>query len=103
MNKAIHMSATALAAPETLPSFVTEVSRIPGVITFKTRDSTAGFVRYQVDGGIEYIFVRGLYRRQGLATLLLNEVRLETGQEPFALPPISPLGSKLFKVAATTT
>jgi len=97
------MSATARATPDSLPPFVTEVSRIPGVITFKTLDSTAGFVRYQVDGGVEYIFVRGLYRRQGLATLLLNEVRLETEQEPFALPPISPLGSKLFKVAATTT
>jgi len=97
------MSAAALTTRATLPSFVTEVSRIPGVITFKTRDSTAGFVRYQPDGGVEYIFVRGLYRRQGLATLLLNEVRLETGNEPIALPPISPLGSKLFKIAATTT
>jgi GNAT superfamily N-acetyltransferase len=97
------MSAATLATRATLPSFVTEVSRIPGVITLKTRDSTAGFVRYQADGGVEYIFVRGLYRRQGLATLLLNEVRLETGREPVALPPISPLGSKLFKVAATTT
>ncbi len=79
-----------------LPHYIAEVSRIEGVITYKTQDSTAGFVRYQSDGGIEYIFVRGLYRRQGLATLLLRDVERLTGHTAYPLPPISPLGAKLF-------
>ena len=87
---------------DTLPSWITEVSRIEGVVTYKTLDSTAGFVRFQNDGGVEYIFVRGLYRRQGLAQRLLTEVAEITGQTPYALPPISPLGSKLFKVPPTS-
>lgn len=87
---------------DNLPSWITEVSRIEGVVTYKTLDSTAGFVRFQNDGGVEYIFVRGLYRRQGLAQRLLAEVAEITGQTPYALPPISPLGSKLFKVLPTS-
>lgn len=84
-----------------LPAYVVGVTRIEGVITYKTLDSTAGFVRYQNDGGVEYIFVRGLYRRQGLATRLLQEVEQLTGCQPYPLPPISPLGAKLFGTEIT--
>ena len=84
-----------------LPCYVVDVSRIEGVVTYKTLDSTAGFVRYQNDGGVEYIFVRGLYRRQGLATKLLQEVEQLTGCQPYPLPPISPLGAKLFGTEIT--
>lgn len=89
-------TACALGNSESLPKYVVDVTRIEGVVTYKTLDSTAGFVRYQTDGGIEYIFVRGLYRRQGLASLLLNEVEQLTGCKPYPLPTISPLGAKLF-------
>ena len=84
-----------------LPGYVTDVTRIEGVVTYKTLDSTAGFVRYQSDGGVEYIFVRGLYRRQGLAARLLQEVEQLTGCQPYPLPPISPLGAKLFGTETT--
>ena len=88
----------ALATENTdqLPGFIVDVTRIEGVITYKTLDSTAGFVRFQNDGGIEYIFVRGLYRRQGIAKRLLQEVEQLTSCKPYPLPPISPLGAKLF-------
>jgi|GEM_PF-1583098 GNAT superfamily N-acetyltransferase len=89
-------AALAIKNTDQLPSFIVDVTRIEGVVTYKTLDSTAGFVRYQNDGGIEYIFVRGLYRRQGLAKRLLQEVEHLTGCKPHPLPPISPLGAKLF-------
>ena len=89
-------AAIVLKNSDLLPSYVVDITRIEGVVTYKTLDSTAGFVRYQHDGAVEYIFVRGLYRRQGLARRLLQEVEQLTGCQPYPLPPISPLGAKLF-------
>lgn len=68
-----------------------------GIITFRNPNTTLGFVRFKDTGAIEYIFVQPMYRRQGLATRLLNQVKQITGKKIIPEPPISPLGQILFK------
>ena len=69
-----------------------------GVIIFKNINTTLGFVRYNEDGEIEYIFVNPLFRRNSLAKKLLKIVEEKTKIKPKPLDPISPLGEKLFKI-----
>ena len=69
-----------------------------GVITFKNINTTLGFVRYNTEAEIEYIFVNPLFRRQGLAKKLLSIVEKKTKIKPIPQDPISPLGEKLFKI-----
>ena len=69
-----------------------------GVVTFKNINTTLGFVRYNAEAEIEYIFVNPLFRRQGLARKLLNIVQEKTKIKPTPQDPISPLGEKLFKL-----
>ena len=69
-----------------------------GVITFKNINTTLGFVRYNEEAEVEYIFVNPMFRRQGLAKKLLNIVEEKTKIKPTPQNPISPLGEKLFKV-----
>ena len=69
-----------------------------GVITFKNINTTLGFVRYNEVAEIEYIFVKTMFRRQGLAEKLLNIVKEKTKIKPTPQDPISPLGEKLFKI-----
>ena len=66
-----------------------------GIITFQNPNTTLGFVRFKDTGAVEYIFVQPMYRRQGLAKKLLDEVKQITGKEIMLEPPISPLGSML--------
>jgi GNAT superfamily N-acetyltransferase len=68
-----------------------------GIITFRNPNTTLGFVRFKDTGAVEYIFVQAMYRQQGLAKKLLNEVKQITGKEITLEPPISPLGSMLLK------
>jgi GNAT superfamily N-acetyltransferase len=68
-----------------------------GIITFRNPNTTLGFVRFKDTGAVEYIFVQAMYRRQGLAKKLLDEVKQITGKEIMLEPPISPLGSMLLK------
>ena len=68
-----------------------------GVVLFTNINTTLGFVRFKDTGNIEYIFVQPQYRRQGLATKLINMVNEITGHRPVPEPPISPLGQCLFK------
>ena len=65
------------------------------VFTFKNENTTLGFVRFNINGEVEYIFVNPLFRKQGLATKLLRLVKEKTGKEITLQEPISPLGSKL--------
>ena len=65
------------------------------VFTFKNENTTLGFVRFNVKGEVEYIFVNPIFRKQGLAKKLLRLVREKTGKEIILQEPISPLGSKL--------
>ena len=74
-----------------------EIKEIDGVFTFKNENTTIGFVRFNEKGEIEYIFVNPIFRKQGLATKLLELVKQKTKKEIILQEPISPLGSKLLK------
>ena len=65
------------------------------VFTFKNENTTLGFVRFNIKGEVEYIFVNPIFRKQGLAKKLLKLVKEKTGKEITLQEPISPLGSKL--------
>ncbi len=74
-----------------------KIEETEGVFTFKNENTTIGFVRFNEKGEVEYIFVNPIYRKQGLATKLLQLVKQKTGKEIILQEPISPLGSKLLK------
>ena len=74
-----------------------ELTHSEGVFTLKNINTTIGFVRFNEHGEIEYIFVNPIFRKQGLATKLLQLVKQKTGKEIILQEPISPLGSKLLK------
>ncbi len=69
-----------------------------GVITFKNQNTTLGFIRYNVKSEVEYIFVNPMFRRQGLATKLIDILEKKTGKKPKPQEPISPLGLKFFNL-----
>ena len=75
-----------------------ETSFGDGVITFKNINTTLGFVRYNNEAEIEYIFVNRFFRRKGLAKKLLQLIEEKTQIKPKPQDPISQLGEKLFKV-----
>ncbi len=66
-----------------------------GVFTFKNLNTTIGFVRFNKNGEVEYIFVNPIFRKKGFAKKLLKLVKKETGKNILFQKPISPLGSKL--------
>jgi GNAT superfamily N-acetyltransferase len=74
-----------------------DISFSDGVITFKNINTTLGFVRYNEEAEIEYIFVNPIFRRKGLAKKLLQIVERKTNAKPKPQDPISPMGEKLFK------
>jgi len=74
-----------------------EIKETDGVFTFKNVNTTIGFVRFNDKGEVEYIFVNPIFRKQGLATKLLELVKQKTKKEIIFQEPISPLGSKLLK------
>ena len=78
-----------------VPNF--EIEETEGVFTFKNENTTIGFVRFNEKGEVEYIFVNPIFRKQGLATKLLQLVKQKTGKEIILQEPISPLGLKLLK------
>ncbi|MDB2514863.1 GNAT family N-acetyltransferase [Candidatus Pelagibacter bacterium] len=83
----------------TLDNINYDISLSDGIITFKNINTTLGFVRYNKEAEVEYIFVNPMFRRQGLAKKLLNIVEKKTKVKPTPQEPISPLGEKLFKVS----
>ena len=74
-----------------------KVNETDGVFTFKNANTTLGFVRFNKDGEVEYIFVNPIFRKKGLAKKLLKLVKEKTKKELVFQKPISPLGSKLLK------
>ena len=74
-----------------------EIKETDGVFTFKNENTTIGFVRFNEKGEVEYIFVNPIFRKQGLATKLLELVKQKTKKEIILQEPISHLGSKLLK------
>tara|TARA_X000001036_G_C20361584_1_gene676725 strand:+ start:56 stop:313 length:258 start_codon:yes stop_codon:yes gene_type:complete len=75
-----------------------EVSQIDGVITFKNKNTTIGFIRFNNNGEIEYIFVNPSYRKKGIAKKLLKLTKEKLGRDLKPQEPISPLGKKLFNI-----
>jgi GNAT superfamily N-acetyltransferase len=82
----------------TLNDFNYDILFSDGVITFKNINTTLGFVRYNEEAEVEYIFVNPIFRRKGLAKKLLQIVEKKTNVKPKPQDPISPLGEKLFKI-----
>ncbi len=74
-----------------------EIKEMDGVFTFKNKNTTIGFVRFNEIGEVEYIFVNPIFRKKGLATKLLELVKEKTGKAIILQEPISPLGLKLLK------
>jgi GNAT superfamily N-acetyltransferase len=75
-----------------------EISEVDGVITFKNKNTTIGFIRFNSKGEVEYIFVNPAFRKQGLAKKLLKLTKERTGKDLIPQKPISPLGKKLFNI-----
>ena len=76
-----------------------DIDQSDDVITFKNINTTLGFVRYNEEAQVEYIFVNPMFRCQGLATKLLSIVEKKTKIKPTPQNPISPLGEKLFNIS----
>ncbi len=75
-----------------------EINEIDGVITFKNKNTTIGFIRFNDTGEVEYIFVNPAFRKQGIARKLLKLTKEKTGRNLIPQKPISPLGKKLFNI-----
>ena len=73
------------------------VNETDGVFTFKNANTTLGFIRFNKNGEVEYIFVNPIFRKKGLAKKLLKLVIEKTGKKLIFQEPISPLGEKLLK------
>ena len=74
-----------------------EIEESNGVYTFKNLNTTIGFVRFNANGEVEYIFVNPIFRKKGIAKKLLKLVKNKTGQKIVFQKPISPLGKKLIQ------
>jgi GNAT superfamily N-acetyltransferase len=75
-----------------------EITQIDGVITFKNKNTTIGFIRFNNSGEVEYIFVNPAFRKQGIARKLLKLTKEKIGKDLIPQEPISPLGKKLFNI-----
>ena len=75
-----------------------EISEVDGVITFKNKNTTIGFIRFNSKGEVEYIFVNPAFRKKGVAKKLLKLTKTKIGKELVPQKPISPLGKKLFNI-----
>ena len=73
------------------------LEQFDGVLTFKNKNTTIGFIRFNDKGGVVYIFVNPIFRKKVLVTKLLQLVKEKTGKEITLQEPISTLGSKLLK------
>ena len=75
-----------------------EISETDGVITFKNKNTTLGFIRFNSNGEVEYIFVNPAFRKKGLAKKLLKLTKEKIGKDLVPQEPLSPLGKKLFNI-----
>ena len=80
-----------------------ELTQSDGVFTLKNVNTTIGFVRFNDGGEIEYIFVNPIFRKKGLAKILLKLVKEKTKKNLVFQDPISPLGSKLLESLSKTS
>jgi len=80
-----------------------ELTQSDGVFTLKNINTTIGFVRFNDNGEIEYIFVNPIFRKKGFAKKLLKLVKEKTKKNLVFQDPISPLGSKLLESLSKTS
>ena len=74
-----------------------KINEADGVFTMKNANTTIGFVRFNEEGEIEYIFVNPIFRKKGLAKKMLELVKNKTNKKIVFQKPISPLGNNLLK------
>ena len=74
-----------------------ELVQSDDVFTLKNLNTTIGFIRFNTDGEIEYIFVNPMFRKRGIAKKLLKLVKEKIGKNLVFQKPISPLWSKLLE------
>ena len=74
-----------------------KLSESDGIFTYKNLNTTIGFVRFNINGEVEYIFVNPIFRKKGFAKKLLNLVKKKIGKKLIFQKPISALGLKLLK------
>ena len=74
-----------------------KLTQSDGVFTLKNINTTIGFVRFNENGELEYIFVNPFFRKKGFAKKLLKLVKNKTGKKIVLQKPISPLGAKLLE------
>ncbi len=74
-----------------------ELIETDGVFILKNINTTVGFVRFNKNGEVEYIFVNPIFRKKGIAQKLLKLVKEKTKKKIIFQTPVSPLGSKLLK------
>ena len=74
-----------------------KLSESDGIFTYKNLNTTIGFVRFNINGEVEYIFVNPIFRKKGFAKKLLSLVKKKIGKKLIFQKPISPLGLKLLK------
>ena len=74
-----------------------KLDKSDGIFTFKNLNTTIGFVRFNKNSEIEYIFVNPIFRNKGVAKKLLLMVKKETGKKIVFHKPYSPLGLKLIE------
>ncbi len=74
-----------------------KLSESEGIFTYKNLNTTIGFVRFNINGEVEYIFVNPIFRKKGFAKKLLSLVKKKIGKKLIFQKPISPLGLKLLK------
>ena len=75
-----------------------EISQADGVITFKNKNTTIRFTRFNDKREVEYIFVNPAFRKQGMAKKLLKLTKEKLGKDLTPQNPISSLGKKLFNI-----
>ena len=73
------------------------LNKSDGVFTLCNQNTTIGFVRFNKNGEVEYIFVNPMFRKKGIAKKLLKLVKNKTQNKIIFQKPISPLGEKLLK------
>jgi len=66
------------------------LSEVDGVFILKNDNTTLGFVRFNNNGEVEYIFVNSLFRKKGIAKKLIRLVIKKTGKERVLQKPVSP-------------
>ena len=75
-----------------------KVVQLNDVIIIKNKNTTLGFVNFNENGEIEYIFVNSIFRRMGIGKKLIRLTEKKLGKKLKPKEPISPLGRKLFHI-----